>query len=360
MIADIIPFPMQDAKKPHQGEPDPSAQPFTEDPDCPVFEVKDFDSLPDEMPAELIQGLLRKTEMMLLAAKAKKRKSWVLMDLLFCVANGLPWLGFKTFQASVLHVDMELLEPDMKGRFRLIANSYKQGSPDKIKFISLRGANMRLQHLEALKRAIPEDGCDLFSLDPTYRLLGGRDDCAAGVITDLLNHFLNLGMSLEAAVLLLQHYAKGDATQKDPQERISGSGVWARYPDTVMTFTENAEKPDSFTVDFSLRSFAPIESFVVYWDFPRFRILEGGDPEKLKEPRGRPKLSSAAQLASLLGSGEEISYKDFETRVCALCHISPKTFERRLKDAVSQQLLFQSKMNGKYSLTSAAQKKRDQ
>jgi hypothetical protein len=321
----------------------------------PSFSIQNITDLPDEMPPMVIEGLLRNYEIILIGGHSKSWKSWALLDLLYCIANGFPWLGFPTVKGLVVHFDLELLPADLRRRFELIHQSYAQegliGSFDNLKTSSLRGRPFTLQDLADVPKVLAQD-VSLFSLDPSYRLLAGKDESDPGVIIDLLNRFLALGTELKSAVGLLQHFSKGDQSNKEAMDRYSGSGVWARHPDALATFTEH-EVEDSFGVEFRLRAFAPIDPFTVTWDYPRFRVAPNLDPARLKTRSGRPKLNTTEQLASLLTTSETLPYGDFKRRAEQLLTISKSTFDRRLKEAKDQKLLYLSALNNEYGLTPA-------
>jgi hypothetical protein len=315
------------------------------------IEVQNFDSLPDEMPPAVIEGLVRQREILLVGGHSKSWKSWAMLDLLFCIANGLPWLIFQTVRGLVLHIDLELLSADVKRRFRLIQQSYGEGSFENLRLVSLRGQPFGIGDLSNLVPKLKNEAWSLIFLDPTYRLHAGHNESDPGVITDLLNKCLALGTSLETALALLQHFSKGNQAEKEAIERFSGTSVWGRYPDALLTFTQH-EDEDSFTVQSTLRSFAPIEDFVVHWDYPRFRVAPELDPERLRHPKaGRPKLNTAEHLASLIHAEESISYTDLYRRAQKLCQMKKRTFDRRLGEAKRQNLIYLSPLNNEYALT---------
>jgi AAA domain len=318
-------------------------------------EILSFSQLPLAKPPIVIERLLRQQELLLMGGQAKRWKSWARLDLLYCVANGMPWFGFQTVKGPVIHVDLELHGASLRERLELIRESYGcQGEFNNIDLITARGKHFGQADVDMLAQ---DDyplarGYSVFSLDPTYRLLGGKNENDAGVLTDLLNRFLALGLSLKASICLLQHFAKGDASQKESLDRFSGSGVWARFPDALMTFTD-LETENCFSVEITLRDFPPLEPFAVRWQFPRFRIDADLDPEKLKERKsGRPKLSSTEKLCAIIGAEERISHLDLWRRAQELCVISKSTFDRRLREAKNQKLLYLSPLDGLYSLSS--------
>jgi len=90
------------------------------------------------------------------------------------------------------------------------------------------------------------------------------------------------------------HFAKGNASAKSSIDRVSGSGVFARDPDTILTFTQHEEN-DAFSVEATLRNFRPVDPFVVRWQYPLFRRDDALDPDKLKQP-GKPRAHSPRDL----------------------------------------------------------------
>jgi hypothetical protein len=105
----------------------------------------------------------------------------------------------------------------------------------------------------------------------------------------MLNQLEKIAVKTDAAVAFGAHYSKGNQALKESIDRIGGSGVFARDPDSILTMTAH-EEPDAFTVDATLRNHAPIEPFVVKWAWPLFYRDEQLDPEQLKPARtgGRP------------------------------------------------------------------------
>jgi hypothetical protein len=318
----------------------------------PPPEILGFHQLPTQKPSTVIEGLLRKEEILLMGGQAKRWKSWARLDLLYCIANGMPWFGFHSEPGRVVHVDLELHGASIRERLDLIKESYAKGNCSNIDVVTARGRNFTFNDLNQLSSKMKEGAYSLFSLDPSYRLLADKNENDAGIITGLLNQFLALGLNIHSAIALLQHFAKGDQSQKESMDRFSGSGVWARFPDALMTFTD-LEAENCFSVETTLRDFPPIDPFAVRWEYPRFRLDKDLDPEQLKERKGgRPKLSSAEHLASLIHADESLSYTDLFRRAEKLCQMKRSTFERRLKDAKNQKLIYLSPINNEYALTS--------
>src|SRR4029077_12679540 len=120
----------------------------------------------------------------------------------------------------------------------------------------------------------------LIILDPIYKLYGETDENKAGDVARLMNALEKLAVDTGAAVAFGAHYSKGNQSSKESIDRISGSGVFARDPDTIISFTTH-EEAGCFVVEPILRNLPPIDPFVVRWQFPLMQRDESLDPTKL-------------------------------------------------------------------------------
>src|ERR1019366_1572546 len=143
------------------------------------------------------------------------------------------------------------------------------------------------------------EGFALIILDPIYKLYGGTDENAAGDVAALLNSLERLAVETGAAIAFGAHFAKGNAAGKEAIDRISGSGVFARDPDSLLIFTKH-ESEDAFTVEPILRNFAPVAPFAVRWHFPLMQLAADLDPAKLKQAGGRPAKHRPQDLLDVL------------------------------------------------------------
>jgi hypothetical protein len=171
----------------------------------------------------------------------------------------------------------------------------------------------------------------LIILDPVYKLYGNTDENSAGNVALLLNALESLAVDTGAAIAFGAHYSKGNQSGKEAIDRISGSGVFARDPDTILNFTRH-EEPDAFTVEATLRNFKPIEPFVVRWQYPLMRQDEGLDPAKLKQQGGRPKLYTVNKLLMVL-NGQKLNSQNWLKIASLETGISKSRFFALLEEA---------------------------
>ena len=279
----------------------------------PMISAQDLCANPPPTPPQVIEGVLHQGSKLVLGGGAKSFKTWALLHLANCISTGLPWLGFETFESPVLYVNFELPAFNMESRIRAICAALNVPIPKNLTVWNLRGhATDAGIILPKITRAIKKMGYSAVFLDPIYKLLGEREENSARDMTNLMNSIEQLSEYTRAAVLFGSHFAKGNASAKESMDRISGSGVIARDPDSIITLTKH-EEDKCFTVEFTLRNFPPQEPFVVRHEHPLMVAAHDLDPEKLKKPTraGRPQEYSLDDVFAQLEGGS-MSSADWE------------------------------------------------
>jgi hypothetical protein len=257
-------------------------------------------------PQELIAGILHRGSKLALGGSSKAFKTWTLLDLALSVALGAPWLGFETEQGKVLFLNFEIQPQPWQRRIAAVTRAKEtELKPGAMQLWNLRGhaADFR-QLVPLIIQRTRRDGFSLVILDPIYKIYGGTDENAAGDVAALLNSLERLAVETGAAIAYGCHFAKGNASGKEALDRISGSGVFARDPDSLLIFTAH-EEPDAFTVEPILRNFAPVEPFCVRWQYPLMQRDEALDPAKLKQVAGKKKAHDPLELLALIASNDE-------------------------------------------------------
>jgi hypothetical protein len=255
-------------------------------------------------PPELITGILHQGSKLVLGGSSKSHKTWTLLDLAISVATGTPWLGFATTRGKVLYANFEIEQHAWQNRIDKVNAAKKfMLAKSQLQLLNLRGhaADFNVLIPKILQMAHSENFA-LIILDPIYKLYGGTDENAARDVAALLNMVEHLAVESGAAVAFGAHFAKGNSAGKEAIDRISGSGVFARDPDSLLILTRH-EADDAFTVEPILRNFAPVPPFVVRWEFPLMQPADDLDPHRLKVTVGRPRLHTAQDLLNLLWLG---------------------------------------------------------
>jgi hypothetical protein len=266
-----------------------------------LVDAATFISEPIEPPMELVQGILHKGSKLVFGGSSKSFKTWCLLDLAMSVATGSNWIGRPTAQGKVLFLNFEIQPHAWQQRIIYVAKAKGvELQPGQIILWNLRGhaAGFRLLIPRITQRCLDEKFA-MIVLDPIYKLYGGTDENAAGDVSELLNSLERLATETGAAIAFGAHFAKGNASAKEAIDRISGSGVFARDPDSLLIFTKH-EDDDAFVVEPILRNFAPVPPFAVRWEFPLMHLAEDLDPARLKQAGGRPAEHSPQDLLDLL------------------------------------------------------------
>lgn len=199
----------------------------------------------------------------------------------------LNWLKFQTTKAGVLFCNFELPGFSIHYRLRKIAEARQIEIPSTLTLWNLRGHAAPYETLlPMLTERIKAGDFGLIIFDPSYKLLGQADENSARDIALLLNAIERVAVETGAAVAFTAHFAKGSPSQKEAMDRISGSGVFARDPDSILIFT-GLQTDDCFAVESILRNLRPQSPFAVRWEFPAFQVAEEMDPGDLKQPKSR-------------------------------------------------------------------------
>lgn len=189
----------------------------------------------------LIEGVLRQGHKMLLAGPSKAGKSFALIELCICIAEGKPWLGrFGCAQGRVLYINLELDRASCLHRFKDVytALGYPPDHVGRIDLWNLRGASVPMDKLapKLIRRAAKKDYIAIV-LDPIYKVITG-DENSADQMAKFCNQFDLVCRELGCAVIYCHHHSKGAQGGKRSMDRASGSGVFARDPDAMLDMTE--------------------------------------------------------------------------------------------------------------------------
>jgi RecA-family ATPase len=304
-------------------------------------------------PPELIEGILHQGSKMVIGSNSKGRKTMLLIDLATAIATGTEWLGFETKKGRVLYINLELQKFFFRKRCRQIAEAKGlkiEQLSDNFDSMTLRGyCGDASELIPAIANKIGSRVYDVIIIDPTYKLMGGkRDENKTTDIATLLNEFEKLAVETGAAVVFVSHFSKGNQSGKEAIDRISGSGVFARDPDTIMTLTAH-EEPDAMTVETTLRNFPPIEPFTIKWNgnwlFERVSL----DPKRMKKA-GAQKQYSASQLLDALGD-ESMSDSEWKNECAERFGISKAAFYRLKGELVADHRVYRSKLDNKWTKT---------
>ena len=295
-----------------------------------LVRVNDLLGYEGEGPKVIMDKLLCQGWIALLAGASKSYKSWLSLQLALEVSRGGNWLGIACKPRKVLYVDYELSHHSLQNRLKNLGldSSRPCHGPDFLIMRDIGSDAMEAEQVEVRNGRKPktnqvdliirkifaahgklEGVYDLIVLDPLYMFLEGRDENSASDMVQVFGEIRNLKAATGAAILINAHFRKGVRDSRvAASDQISGSGVFVRYPDVVMTLSRYGDGKSAklqkvlenrFQLDFTLRHLRGIDPLAIEFDKDKshFKLLkqkEADDTILEVEPtkRGRGKKST--------------------------------------------------------------------
>lgn len=263
-------------------------------------------------PADIVPGLFHRQGKLALGGGSKTHKTWILADLALSVAAGVPWLTLPTVQGRVLYINFEIHDGFFSRRLLAICEAKGIVMPEALDLWNLRGHAAGYETLIPRIYEMVKDTPYLFIItDPMYKLYGNTDENSASDVARLFNGMEELTVYTGAGIAFGAHFSKGNQAMKEAIDRISGSGVFSRDPDTILNMTPHQEA-GCFTMDITMRNYPPRASFVIRWEMPLMQVEPTFDPTLLRKTGGRPVKFSPTDLLDILrGMGPFDTGADF-------------------------------------------------
>ena len=255
----------------------------------PEFEIEPEESEVLETVESIISGLLEPGDKMSISSGSKSFKTWTLIQLGYAIQSGTPWLGFPTKKRRVLFLNFEIKPRNFWKRVFCVRRALGLKKSADFTVWNLRGMGFSMDSdADELIRRAKAVGAGVIILDPVYKLFGERNESSAGDMASLMKIFDKVSVETGAAIIYAHHFAKGNAAGKDAMDRQSGSGVFARDPDCLVSLTrlEESECANGFAVDVTLRDFAPVYRFGIRREQPAHDPRREPQPEQITRGRG--------------------------------------------------------------------------
>lgn len=284
---------------------------------------------PPQLADELIEGVLRTGHKMLISGASKTSKSFMLIELAYAIAEGMNWMGKRCKQGKVLYVNLEV---DRASCINRISEVYKAfgmnvgNHANNIDIWNLRGHATTMERLAPkLIRRCEKQGYIAVIIDPIYKVMNG-DENKAGDMAAFCNQFDAIANALNCSVIYCHHFSKGFQGGKKSIDRASGSGVFARDPDAILTVTE-LDVPESLVeakgiplrIEYTLREFKPLEPTDIWNRYPIHYVDDEGilseyeppsvDGEKAKVAQKNAEKRQSAEMIEFTNAYEKLSEK---------------------------------------------------
>ena len=331
-----------------------------ENPLPPVKFFKDLNGWP-ALADELIEGVLRKGHKAIVTGGSKTAKTYSLLQLALCIANGLKWMDkLQCFKGKVLYIDFELSEASGWDRVHKIIDALglDTDSLENLAIWSLKGQATTLDHLaDKIIKKCKIGGFDVVILDPIYKVLFG-DENSASDMGKFTNQLDKITAKAGVSVIYCHHHSKGAQGNKKSLDRGSGSGVFSRDADAIIDIieletnqkfiNENAENVTDrpFRIEITTREFLNPETFFVWFNYPLHKFDEKGVLAKLHaagdvEPKSERKSADEKRAEEIASRYGEIAsfYKVLvitRTQIMEYLHFSESTLKRAVNASKGQ------------------------
>jgi AAA domain len=237
---------------------------------------------------------------------------------------------------------LEIPRAFFRERIRQVICAMKASlDPKTFSVVHLRGSDLSRPKVwdEIVAEIVKSGPWDLLVFDPVYKILGSRDENSATDVTQIVMSLERAAELTGAAVLYSHHYAKGSAALKESTDRMSGSGVWMRDPDTYLAMTRH-EVEDCFVIEPTLRNLPAVKPFVMRWRHPLFERAPELDPEQLRQPKRTGTVRfKPEQIVEALGC-KALKTAELEKLVTGETGMSRSKFFDLLHDAERRKLIF--------------------
>ncbi|HUV08989.1 MAG TPA: AAA family ATPase, partial [Spirochaetia bacterium] len=277
----------------------------------------------------VIEGLLRKGEVMTVVAPPKAGKSWLGYNLAYSVASGSYFLreDWKCWTGRVAILDNELHAETLGYRLPHMGDCMGKSEDmwDNIWVRRYRGEWKDLHQIKDDLILLRAWKPSVVILDSLYRFYGeGMDENSNADMAQICNTVDMYARMLDAAIILIHHNAKGLQANKSITDVGAGGGALVRGVDSHMILREH-EDENHFVLEAAARTWAKPEKYVLEWEFPLFREVTDKDPAKLKGATPE-RTTSKCSVADLVGNAEAL------TLVLDDEWVSNKTLQQRLQE----------------------------
>ena len=242
----------------------------------------------------LIENFCRKGEVCLLTAASKMGKSWFYQNALVSIAEGIPFLDMQTCKGDVLMLDLELSQSDAMDRIWSISLGLGlKNPPAGLHLWSLRrfcyDLDIIIKTLHSRMSDLPQ--LSAICVDPIYMLgqSDSFDENSSAQCTILLTELEKICNKADCALFISHHFRKGNMGRESHIDRGSGSGVFARFPDCLVSLSPHQLEQHAI-FEMTSRSQKSPHPFVIKMVPPVLQLATNADPYAHRRYGDRPSI----------------------------------------------------------------------
>ena len=263
-----------------------------------------LESLPAKFPKPrgiVVEGLIRRGDVVNLVGGPKARKSFLVMQLALCVASGIPFLGRATTQGRVLLIDNELRGDDLARRAQAMASAMGLDwhTTANIETMLLRGQLADLNTIKAAVAKVPAGTFSLIVVDALYKTLPkGTDENSNSDITAAYITLDGIAEGQDCASVVVHHTSKGTQHAKAVSDMGAGAGAQSRSADVHLVLRDH-EDADTVVLAAVVRSQRPVDPICIQFMHPLWRVAPDKNPGSIAVAGKKPSATLADFLETI-------------------------------------------------------------
>lgn len=220
----------------------------------------------------LIEGLLPKRSLCILAGKAGVSKSFLAEKLAADLSSNNPVLGFfnnNNGNERILLIDEENDLTTLKERVRLLG----PGNFLNVDACVLTGFKLDAEEsIAALENILNANGYSLVILDCWTDLIANVDENSAVETNNILQNLKRLAWEHNAAVLLIHHLRKGAPYVVSEKDELRGSSVLLNKPDVVLLLEQDPQDPSRRVLKLLKNRFGQSKAYEILFETNEDRL----------------------------------------------------------------------------------------
>ena len=252
-----------------------------------TVDAADWLETPDQPERPIVEGLIEEGEAIAIVGSAKAGKSFLALQLAWCIASGLPFLGHAIHQKRVLMANLEVAEGQYKRRLRRMAEAMQIDLNDLRGWLHIQNLKKSGTNWETLRADADSVEADVVFVDPFYQIFDGEetDELAVQAAIQSMRRL----QAAEKTLITVFHSPKGINGERNAIDMISGSSRLARYPESILVLVNHAEARDLRVLTTVLRNHPPSDDITLRMEWGVFA----------PEPTIAPHIETAASRKKL-------------------------------------------------------------
>jgi hypothetical protein len=243
-----------------------------DDDEDPIFCAADIPY--EDPPGSLVEDLIRLRSTFTVVGGTKSQKTFFILQLMVCIAAGIPFLGMQVARGPVLVIDNELPRVWILHRLRLIAkalgldwetvakNIFVWSLRDQEKIVTLDAILSRVKKHGREYQCVTIDSLYM-AVDKGTNLNDTTDMCYVVKKLDAI------AKATKGAAGAVHHESKGGQnTEKAVTDVGAGSGALSRAVDAHVIIREHKDGSPLFVLDCAPRFYAPHHRLAIRYEYP--------------------------------------------------------------------------------------------